>query len=78
MREERGGQGYAAGQTEASPAERWGSSPASSRAQGPSRSSSCQNALGLLPKEFSDFRIACMFPAGNHRKGTGGLPALRG
>lgn len=34
--------------------------------------------LGSFPKNFSDFRIACMFPAGNHRKGTGGLPALRG
>lgn len=28
--------------------------------------------LGSFPRNFSDFRITCVFPTGNHRKGTGG------
>lgn len=52
MREEEHGEQSRQRLSNPCPAESWGSSPASSRAQGPSRSSSCQDAHGLLPREF--------------------------
>lgn len=33
--------------------------------------------LDSFPTNFTDRRITYMFPTGNHRKGIGGLPALR-